>query len=83
MKLVCCDALGTLIDISAITTQLEQQYPGQGIRIADLWRTKQIDYSRLRALGGQYKPFGEITRDALANTNLSARSPEMPSKPHF
>ncbi len=73
MKSVCCDALGTLIDISAITTQLEQQYPGQGIRIADLWRTKQVDYSRLRALGGQYKPFGKITQDALEATFLELR----------
>lgn len=73
MKSVCCDALGTLIDISSISIQLEQQYPGQGIRIADLWRTKQIDYSRLRALGDEYKPFGEITRDALEATFLELR----------
>lgn len=73
MKSVCCDALGTLIDISAISTQLEQRYPGQGIRIGDIWRTRQIDYSRLRALGGQYKPFGEITRDALEATFLESR----------
>ena len=73
MKSVCCDALGTLIDISSISTQLEQRYPEQGIRIADLWRTRQIDYSRLRALGGQYKPFGKITRDALEATFLELR----------
>ncbi len=73
MKSVCCDALGTLIDISAVTTKLEQQFPGQGIRIGDLWRTKQIDYSRLRALGGKYAPFSQITRDALEATFLELR----------
>ena len=68
MKSVCCDALGTLIDISAISMKLDSKYPGRGIEIANLWRTKQVDYSRLRAMGGHYLPFGHITRDALEAT---------------
>jgi 2-haloacid dehalogenase len=30
-----------------------------------LWRDKQIEYTRLRAMAGRYKPFWDITIDAL------------------
>lgn len=68
MKSVCCDALGTLIDISTIAAFMDQKYRGKGTEIADLWRNKQIDYSRLRAMGSQYAPFSQITREALEAT---------------
>ena len=62
---ICFDAFGTLIDISSIDAFLEERFPGNGSAISLAWRTKQIDYSRLRSLGSRYKPFGEITEDAL------------------
>ncbi len=65
---ICFDAFGTLIDISSINTFLEEQFPSMGEAISSTWRTKQIDYSRLRSLGKRYKPFGEITQDALRAT---------------
>ena len=65
IQAMCFDAFGTLIDISSIDTFLEQRFPGNGSNISLAWRTKQIDYSRLRSLGNRYKPFGEITQDAL------------------
>ena len=65
IQAICFDALGTLIDISSIDPFLEQRFPGNGSNISLAWRTKQIDYSRLRSLGNRYKPFGEITEDAL------------------
>ena len=57
LKSVCFDALGTLIDISAMATQT-----------SDLWRSEQLDYSRSRAMGDQYVPFSQIRRDALEAT---------------
>lgn len=65
IQAMCFDAFGTLIDISSIDTFLEQRFPGNGSNLSLAWRTKQIDYSRLRSLGNRYKPFGEITQDAL------------------
>ncbi len=65
---ICFDAFGTLIDISSINTFLEEQFPSMGEAISLTWRTKQIDYSRLRSTGKKYKPFGEITQDALTAT---------------
>jgi 2-haloacid dehalogenase len=65
VKAICCDALGTLINIGHINHSLENRFPNFGSDLGTLWRTKQIDYTRLRALSDQYKPFDEITRDAL------------------
>lgn len=70
MKAICLDALGTLVDISHVVDQLNNRFPGQGAEISNLWRIKQVDYSRLRTMAGQYKPFDQITRDAL-NAALS------------
>lgn len=65
IQAICFDAFGTLIDISSIDTFLEGRFPGHGASISATWRMKQIDYSRLRSLGNRYKPFGEVTEDAL------------------
>lgn len=65
MKVICFDALGTLIDTSHVIGELDKRYPRKGSEISQLWRTKQIDYSRLRSMANQYKPFDQITRDAL------------------
>jgi 2-haloacid dehalogenase len=65
MKAICFDALGTLINIGHINQFLEVKYPNFGSALGSLWRTKQIDYTRLRAMSNHYKPFDEITQDAL------------------
>jgi len=46
----------------------EQLFPGQGERLALLWRDKQIEYTRLVTTsngGDHYKPFWELTRAGL------------------
>ena len=68
IQVVCFDAFGTLIDISTINEYLERKFPTLGERIGAEWRRKQIDYTRLRSIGGKYKPFGEVTQDALIAT---------------
>lgn len=65
IRATCFDAFGTLIDISTVNAFLEEQFPTKGQAIGAAWRVKQIDYSRLRSIGKRYKPFEDITRDAL------------------
>jgi 2-haloacid dehalogenase len=66
---VLFDAYGTLFDVYGIAALAEQLFPGQGAALAALWRDKQIDYTRIRTLsdpdGRHYRPFWEVTRDAL------------------
>ena len=59
------DAYGTLFDVYSISALAERLYPGKGPLLAELWRDKQIEYTRLRTLSNTYKPFWEITQDAL------------------
>lgn len=59
------DAYGTLFDVYSIREQGEKFFPGSGQALADLWRDKQIEYTRLRSMCSMYKPFWEITQDAL------------------
>jgi 2-haloacid dehalogenase len=73
IKAVVFDAYGTLFDVYAVTARLQALCPGQGGAIAQLWRDKQIEYSRLISLSDPcstgsryYISFWEITRKALA-----------------
>lgn len=59
------DAYGTLFDVYSISAMAEKLYPGKGETLAALWRDKQIEYTRLRTLCSTYKPFWEVTQDAL------------------
>ncbi|MCP5269830.1 MAG: haloacid dehalogenase type II [Burkholderiaceae bacterium] len=68
-KAVLFDAYGTLFDVYSVGLLAEQLFPGQGDALAQVWRDKQIEYSRLVSMsGGQgqhYKPFWDITRAGL------------------
>lgn len=69
LRAVVFDAYGTLFDVFSVTARAEQLFPGKGEALAQLWRERQIDYSRLRTMadpqGARYKPFWDITVDAL------------------
>ncbi len=62
---IAFDAYGTLFDVYSISTLAEKLFPSQGVALAGLWRAKQIEYSQLRTLCATYKPFWEVTQDAL------------------
>ncbi len=62
---IAFDAYGTLFDVYSIGTLAEKCYPGKGDALAALWRDKQIEYTRLRTMCSMYKPFWEVTQDAL------------------
>ena len=62
---VVFDAYGTLFDVHSVTSLAEQLWPGRGDALSQAWRAKQLEYSWLRAMSGRYKPFWDVTRDAL------------------
>jgi 2-haloacid dehalogenase len=71
---VLFDAYGTLFDVYSVSLLAEQLFPGHGQAISVIWRDKQIEYTRLintsTTSGGSvnapfYKPFWDVTRDAL------------------
>ena len=68
-KAVLFDAYGTLFDVHSVALLAEQLHPGQGERLSQLWRDKQIEYTRLITMsapgGERYRPFWDITRAAL------------------
>jgi 2-haloacid dehalogenase len=67
-KAVLFDAYGTLFDVYSVSLAAEQLFPGQGQRLAQVWRDKQIEYSRLVTTsnhGAHYIPFWELTERAL------------------
>jgi 2-haloacid dehalogenase len=64
-KAVLFDAYGTLFDVYSVGLLAEQLFPGHGDRLAQLWRDKQIEYTRLVSMSGRYRPFWELTRAGL------------------
>ncbi len=64
-KAVLFDAYGTLFDVYSVGMLAEQLFPGQGDKLAQLWRDKQIEYTRLVSMSGRYRPFWELTRAGL------------------
>ena len=73
IRLVVFDAYGTLFDVYSVSHLAETLFPGQGSALSNLWRDKQIDYSRLITLSDPLNPMGsrhyqsfwDITRLAL------------------
>ena len=71
-QLIAFDAYGTLLDVYAVATRAEQLFPGHGKSLSQLWRDKQLEYTRLISLadsspqGSQhYQSFWDITIAAL------------------
>jgi 2-haloacid dehalogenase len=64
-KAVLFDVYGTLLDVYSVGLAAEQMFPGEGERLARTWRDKQIEYSRVVSMSGRYRPFWQLTRDAL------------------
>jgi len=64
-KAVLFDVYGTLLDVYSVALRAEQMFPGAGARLARAWRERQIEYSRLVSMSGRYRPFWQLTRDAL------------------
>ncbi len=74
-KAVLFDVYGTLLDVYSVGLRAEQMFPGAGERLSRAWRDRQIEYSRLVSMSGQYRPFWQLTRDALQVTATSLSLP--------
>ena len=65
IQAIVFDAYGTLFDVYSIGALAEKLFPARGSALAELWRDKQIEYTWLRTMCSMYKPFWEVTQDAL------------------
>lgn len=75
---IAFDAYGTLFDVFSVTALCEQTFPGCGEALAHLWRAKQLQYSLLRSVMGEFRDFWELTSDGLvfATRSLGLRLDE-------
>ena len=58
------DAYGTLFDVHSVIAACREVAP-DAPALSETWRTKQLEYTWLRALMGQYEDFWSITDAAL------------------
>ena len=59
------DAYGTLYDVQSVLAKAETLCPGKGEVITQIWRLKQLEYTWLRSLMGEYEDFWGVTGAAL------------------
>jgi 2-haloacid dehalogenase len=65
IKAIVFDLYGTLFDVHSVATACEAVAPGRGMELSQLWRQKQLEYTWLRSMMGQYLSFEQATADAL------------------
>ncbi|WP_112181792.1 haloacid dehalogenase type II [Paraliobacillus zengyii] len=65
IKAFVFDVYGTLFDVHSVGDNCEKMYPGKGTEISKTWREKQIQYSNLHQLMGNYQTFLTVTKEAL------------------
>ena len=59
------DAYGTLFDVNSAAEQESTALGDIWLPLAELWRSKQLQYTWLRSLGGRHADFWQVTGDAL------------------
>ncbi len=59
------DMYGTLVDPIRIWKLLEQYISHNGMRVAELWRQKQLEYTFRLTVMERYEDFEQVTRKAL------------------
>lgn len=73
------DAYGTLFDVSSVARGAQDALGERWQALSDLWRTKQLQYTWLRGLGGHHADFWQVTGDALdfAMSTLGIKDDEL------
>ena len=66
IKACVFDAYGTLFDVNSASRAAQDALGSRWQPLADLWRTKQLQYTWLRGLGGHHADFWQVTSDALS-----------------
>lgn len=76
------DAYGTLFDVDASARSCAQEIGDSWLTFSALWRKKQLEYTWLRSLMGEYRDFWHVTGDALdyAMENFNMDDPALRSK---
>jgi 2-haloacid dehalogenase len=64
-RAILFDAYGTLFDVNSVSSLAEELFPGRGEALSRAWRAKQLEYTWLRTLSGQWRDFWGVTQDAL------------------
>ncbi len=59
------DAYGTLFDVSAATARCRDELGDRADALTTVWRSKQLEYSWLRSLRGDYVDFWHVTGQSL------------------
>ena len=65
------DAYGTLFDVNAAAAHCKNELGENWEALADVWRVKQLNYTWLRSLMGEYVGFSQVTEDALDFARLA------------
>lgn len=73
------DAYGTLFDVSSVARDARDVLGDDWQTLSELWRSKQLQYTWLRGLGGRHADFWQVTGDALdfALASLSIGDPAL------
>jgi 2-haloacid dehalogenase len=83
IKACVFDAYGTLFDVHSAVARLRSRLGEQADALSQLWRSKQLEYTWLRALMGRHADFWQVTGDALdyalarAGVDTAMRAPLM------
>ncbi|NQU55773.1 MAG: haloacid dehalogenase type II [Rhodospirillales bacterium] len=59
------DAYGTLFDVAAAAAHCSDDLGDQAASLSAIWRTKQLEYTWLRSLMGEYIDFWQVTSNGL------------------
>jgi len=65
VRAVVFDAYGTLFDLASATASARDVVGDRLPALAEIWRSKQLQYTWLRSLAGQHADFWKVTEDAL------------------
>lgn len=60
-----------IFDPQPVVKRVEARFPGRGMEITNLWRTRQFEYTWLRTAGERHVDFWTVTLDALHYTAKS------------
>lgn len=59
------DAYGTLFDVHSAVSRFSDDVGPDAVRVSEIWRNKQLEYSWTRAAMNQYQDFWQLTEQAL------------------
>ncbi len=64
-SVVVFDAYGTLFDVHSAVMRHADRVGPEALRLSEIWRTKQLEYSWVSSLMDRYEPFWTLTVRAL------------------